>query len=222
MRRLVPLFLAALAIAILAGGLYRVLSRAPVPGTSQPQLATSTIAEETDTYTIDAQYPRFGIPAVDAEIKRVEDAAITELKAQPPVPHDLSVAKNSFYGRFDAPYIGPEYVSVELSLSQYTGGAHPSTIFTGLVFDRASGKRLALPDVLALIGKSLPELSASSSEMLARSLGDGFQFPEGAAATADNFSSFVIDAKSVTFILQQYQVAAYAAGPQRVSFPRVR
>ncbi len=210
-------------IAILGAGAYFVMShQVPVSRDSQPQLATSTIAEETDTYTIDAQYPQFGIPAIDAEIKRIEDAAIDELKAQPPVPHDISVAKNSFYGRFDAPYVGPEYVSVELSLSQYTGGAHPSTTFTGLVFDTKTGTRLELADALTLVGKTLSELSASSSEMLAHSLGDGFQFPEGASADPANFSSFVLDAKSVTFILQQYQVAAYAAGPQQLTFDRVR
>ena len=45
-------------------------------------------------------------------------------------------------------------------------------------------------------------------------------FEEGADTNPENFSSFVISADKVTFIFQQYQVAAYAAGPQEVSFER--
>lgn len=206
------------AIALLGLGAYVVLTYEGGSGTA---VATSTIAETTDDYEIDVQYPQFGIPAVDAQIKAIYDQAVSELKASPVVMHDMTAATNSFTGRFDKVFSGPDLISAELILSSYTGGAHPSTLFTGVVFDR-SGKRLTLDDALALTGKSLSEVSESARTQLREALGDGFMFTEGADPKPENYSSFVVDSTSVTFIMQQYQVAAYAAGQQYVVVPRVR
>jgi hypothetical protein len=217
------LLICIVAIAILAGGLYFVLSQAPVPHVAAPQLSTTTTAEATDTYTIDAQYPQFGLPLIDVQLKKLETDAIAELKAQPPVPHDMSVATNTFTGRFDAPYIGPDYVSVELSLSEYTGGAHPNTLFAGVAFDKKTGKRLDLADALSLIGKSLDEVSSSSVAQLTQTIDNPSGiFAEGALPKPENFAWFTVSDTAVTFIFQQYQVAPYSFGPQRVSFARVR
>lgn len=212
------------AVALLGIGAYVVLTYVPAGagGAHAVALATSTVSEKTDAYAIDAHYPQFGIPAVDTQIAKIETDAITDLKAQPAVMHGESAAQNSFYGRFDSPYVGPDYVSVELTLSEYTGGAHPITAFQGVVFDRKTGKRLTLDDILPLTGKTLGEVSSSSAASLAAQLKENYLFPEGAAPTSENYSSFTLDADSITFIFQQYQVAPYAYGPQRVSFTRVR
>lgn len=224
MARLSVFLISIAAVALLGLGAYVVLTYTPA-GSAAPattSFATSTVSEKTDAYTIDAQYPQFGIPSIDAQIEKIETDAIADLKAQPQAPHDTELAQNSFYGRFDSPYVGTDYVSVELTLSDYTGGAHPITAFQGLVFDRKTGKRLMLDDILLLIGKTLSEVSSSSASSLAGQLKENFLFPEGAAPTSENYSSFILDASSVTFIFQQYQVAPYAYGPQRVSFTRLR
>lgn len=209
------------ALALLGVGAYAVITYAPSTSSSGTTVATSTISESTEDYDIDVQYPQFGIPAIDTQIKSAYDEAVSELKAQPTVMHGESAAKYSFTGRFDDVYIGPDVISVELVLSSYTGGAHPMTLFSGVAFDRTTGKRLALADALALIGKDVAQVSAESSTSLARQLGDMFMFKEGADTNPENFSSFIVSKDAVTFIFQQYQVAAYAAGPQRVSFPRI-
>ena len=69
--------------------------------------------------------------------------------------------------------------------------------------------------------RDVAQVSAESSTSLARQLGDMFMFKEGADTNPENYSSFLVSRDAVTFIFQQYQVAAYAAGPQRVSFPRI-
>lgn len=192
----------------------------PIPAET-PHVATSTIEEHTDAYDIDAQYPQFGIPAVDAQITADVQGAIDELRAAPPVPHDISVAQNSFTGRFEDVYIGPDYVSASLILSQYTGGAHPMTVVSGRAYDRATGKRLELADVLVLTGKTVADISASSTAVFAKQFGDAF-FSEGVDTNPENYSSFVVSKDAVTFIFQQYQVAPYVYGPQRFSVPRVK
>ncbi|MEN9413065.1 MAG: hypothetical protein RLZZ342_152 [Candidatus Parcubacteria bacterium] len=226
MPRIIILLAVASALALLGIGTYFVFTAGPVAVSVGPTptfvLATSTISESTDAFDIDAEYPQFGMSAIDTQIRTAYEEAIAELKAQPVVPHGESAAKNSFFGRFDKTYSGPDIISAELILSQYTGGAHPSTIFAGVAFDRTTGKRLELSDALALIGKNITDVSASSTQILTHDLGEGFMFPEGANTNPENFSSFVVSADMVTFIFQQYQVAPYAAGPQRVSFLRVR
>lgn len=184
------------------------------------QMTTAHIQEESDTYTIDVQYPQFGISSIDAQVRAAVEDVVAEFKTYPPNPPESATPKNEFTGTFDSVYVGPDVVSVELLLSEYTGGAHPITIFSGLNFDRASGKKLTLEDALKMIGKTTAQVSAESTAKLTAALGE-VMFPEGANTNPENFSSFVISADEVTFIFQPYQVAPYSSGPQAVSFARI-
>ena len=189
-------------------------------------VSTSTLQESAQGYTIKIDYPHVGIPAIDSQIKKsVEDAA-AEFKtlAQPDQSAGSKVGglpQNSFDGTFESVYVGPDVVSAVLILSQYTGGAHPLTILSGVNFERTTGRKLLLDDALKLIGKSTEQVSAEVTAQLIAKFGQGF-FAEGANTNPENFSSFVISADSVTFIFQQYQVAAYVAGPQKISFTRIK
>lgn len=213
-------------LAVLAGILYLLMPyvRTPfvsTPGTSSGsiQMTTERIQEDSAVYTINVQYPQFGIPAIDAQIRKSVEDAVLEFKSLPPNPPDSATPKNEFTGTFDSVYVGPDVVSVKLILSQYTGGAHPLTLFSGANYDRKTGRLLLLDDALRLIGKSVQQVSAEATAQLETKLGDAM-FEEGANTNPENFSSFVISTDTVTFIFQQYQTAAYAAGPQEVSFRR--
>ena len=183
-------------------------------------LSTASVNEETSTYAIKIDYPQFGISSVDAQIQKDIANAVDEFRSLPPDPPESAAPQNSFDGSFGSVYLGPDIVSAQLILSQYTGGAHPMTILSGVSFDRMSGKRLLVDDALALIGKTIAQVSAEASAQFEEKFGKDF-FSEGANTDPENFSSFTISANQVTFIFQPYQVAAYAAGPQMVSFPRV-
>jgi hypothetical protein len=183
-------------------------------------MTTAQIHENTGTYSINAQYPQFGIPSIDTQIQKAVEAAAADIRSSPANPPDSAVMQNTLDVSFDKVYAGPDVVSVELILSEYTGGAHPNTAFTGMSFDRATGTELTLDDALKLTGLTLDQVAAQSSVQLQQQLGDGFQFRDGASPAADNYSQFLVDEKNVTFIFGEYQVAAYAAGVQYVSFPR--
>src|SRR3989344_8682387 len=183
------------------------------------EVTTARVQEDSATYTIDVSYPQFGIPAIDAQIKKTIDDTVAEFKTSSPNPSDPAMPKYSFDGSFDSVYVGPDVVSVKLILSQYTGGAHPLTLISGLNYDRATGEQLLQSDAFAMLGMTIGEISAAATAELKAKLGDTM-FEEGADTNPENFSSFVISEDSITFIFQQYQVAAYAAGPQEVSFER--
>jgi len=190
---------------------------------SAPAATEVTVAhvyDNTDAYTIDAEYPQVGIPIIDAQIAKAVNDALAEFKTLPQNPHDSSTPQNQFTGRFDKVYVGPDVVSAELILEEYTGGAHPNTAFSGVTYDRQSGKLLTLDDALRMTGLTLDQLSAQASAQLQAKLGDSFMFPEGANTNPDNFSSFVVGTSTVTFLFQQYQVAPYVFGEQEISFPK--
>lgn len=184
------------------------------------QVTRKNIKEETDTHIVDVVYPQFGIAVIDTHIEQLVRSSVGEFKMLPPNPPESAVPKHSMDGLYDSVYIGSDVISFRLVISQYTGGAHPLTIISGLNFDRATGRQLSQQDAFAMIGKTVEEVSAAATAELKSKLGD-VMFEEGAGPNPENFSSFVISADKVTFIFQQYQVAAYAAGPQEVSFARV-
>ncbi|OGG54242.1 hypothetical protein A2851_01070 [Candidatus Kaiserbacteria bacterium RIFCSPHIGHO2_01_FULL_53_29] len=230
------LFTYLVALVVFLGAGYFLVTRLQAPqistvATTTPQvqvqvqdsvrITTANVQEETPQYKIDVQYPQFGMPVIDAQIKKNVDETITEVKGFPANPPDLSSPQNELTMRFDSAYIGPDVISVKLIISQYTGGAHPNTLFSGLNFDRASNQQLLQDDAFKMIGLTVAQVSVAATEQLKSKLGEGM-FTEGANSNPGNFSSFVISAEKVTFIFQPYQVAAYAAGPQEVSFARVK
>lgn len=213
------------AILLLLSGGYALYKKTLPRSTGVSQVAQSvhvtaaTQNEEAETYTIDVQYPQFGITSIDADIKSKTDAALAEFRLLPPNPPESATPKNEFTGTYEDVYIGEDVISFRLILSQYTGGAHPMTIFSGLTYDRATGGQLLQQDAFAMLGMSVEDVSSSATAQLQETLGDSF-FEEGASTNPENFSSYIVSTDTVTFIFQPYQVAPYAAGPQEVSFER--
>lgn len=182
----------------------------------------SKYGEEGDTYTFDISEPVFTIPAINAEIEKVIDRAVSEIKELPANPPESAAGKHEFIVRVGAIYASPDIVSTELLLWQYTGGAHGLPVTVGVNVNPETGAVLTLDDALLMIGKTLDEVSQVSLSELGKVLGEDVIFPEGAAPKPENFSTFVVNETSVTFVFQVYQVAAYSAGVQKVSFERVR
>lgn len=216
-------------LVVIGGGAYYLWSNAPK--SESPASTTSTnvqvtlkeVKEDTEGYTIDAEYPQFGVAAVDAAIQRRVDAAITAFKAYPTdIPSVDSVPKNEQDISSGREYIGDDYISTSLVISEYTGGAHPNTTILGVNIDLTTGREVSLDEALTLIGKNLSQVAAESLTQLKKEIGDDVVFEDGAAAKTENYSTFIIGEKEVTFIFNTYQVASYASGPQEVSFPRVK
>ena len=228
MNRTIGYVLALVVLVGLAYAIYTYVPKAPplqaVNTGEQKQdgteLKVETVSEDTEAYLIDVRYPQFGIPLVDAKIKAVVDNAVAAFKSYPANPPDSAVPKNEFTGSFNSTYVGADVVSVALSISEYTGGAHPNTVIIGVNVDRKTGKDVTLDDALLMIEKTLPEVSGESLVQLKAVLGEDMIFPEGAEPKPDNYSTFTVSKDKVTFIFNNYQVAPYSAGPQSAEFAR--
>lgn len=215
------------ALIVLVGVALMIYQGVPHLSPSQGVMATTSVQtanihEETETYSINASYPVTGIASVDAAVKHDIQQAIDEFKTYPANPSDSAVPKNELNADVGPIYIGSDVVSVELLISEYTGGAHPNTVIVAINVDPRSGRGLTLDNALDLIGKSLDQVAQESLAQLTQKLGEDVVFEEGAQPTAENYGTFMVTKDSVTFAFQNYQVAPYAAGPQFVTFARVK
>lgn len=223
------LFIYLAALIVLFGAAYLVWTKAPrldhiqIATSTAPRIEMRTVEykEDTETYSIDVKYPQFGVASADAAVKGHVDAAVAMFKTYPANPADSAVPKNEQVISFSSVYTGDDYISTGLLISEYTGGAHPNSVLIGINVDLASGEEVSLDGVLALIGKDLAQVASTTDESLSSLLSDAY-FPEGATAKAENYSTFVIDKDTVTFVFNNYQVAPYAAGAQEMTFARVK
>lgn len=195
-------------------------------GSSQITVATSTITASTTEYTVDAEYPQFGIPAIDSQIKATVESGISDLEseAQQDQPAENNYPQYNFSSIFENVYIGQDYISAELVLAYYTGGAHENPVIVGETFDRATNQPVTLDQALALTGDTLPQVAAEAKRQLAQNpdTDPTGMWASGSDPTPDNYATFVIDQNDVIFIFQPYQVASFASGAPEVSIPRVR
>ena len=175
---------------------------------------------ETDVYKIDVAYPVFGIPQIDSHTKSIVQKAVMDFKNNPPNPTPVA-AKNEMIGMYGDVYSDEDIISAKMEIYQFTGGAHGGTVTYGLSFDQKAGTLLTLDDALTLTGMSLGQISEAAKKQLTMRFGM-VQFPEGAAPTPENYSTFIVSKDAVTFIFQQYQVEAYAYGMPEISIPRVK
>ncbi len=216
-------------LVVLGGGyaLYKSLTRLPrvsqiLPGV---QVVTATEKEEADTYTVNANYPQFGIPTIDENVRAVVSEAVAQFKediAAGPPPPDSAVLRYEFESMFDSAYVGPDVISARLIISAYLGGAHGNAVIHGLNYDRETARVLTLDDALSMIDLTLEEVAGRAKTELAAKLGTDVIFLSGADPTPENYGTFVVGPEAVTFVFQLYQIALYAAGVQEVSFARVR
>lgn len=113
-----------------------------------------------------------------------------------------------------------DLISVAFASSPYfAGAAHPNHYTSVLNYDLKTGKSIALADVFKPGSNYLQVLANYCIAQLKKRLGemsDSSTINEGASAKLENYQSWNIGKKGLEITFDPYQVAAYAAGPQRV------
>jgi len=113
--------------------------------------------------------------------------------------------------------------TVVFNISFYTGGAHPNSGYNTMTFDVKQGKQLALTDIFLKGDIPYDIIAKLVREDLKTQLGDmvdPIMFDPGTDPTNhDNYKNWALTDKSIIFFFDPYQVAAYAAGPQKVEIP---
>jgi hypothetical protein len=92
---------------------------------------------------------------------------------------------------------------------EYTGGAHGNSFVTSFNFDKKTGKKIGIEDIVANENTFKALSNMANKELVV-------DYPEGADAEPDNWSVWYVDDTSITFVFMTYQIAAYVTGQQEL------
>ncbi|HVU11911.1 MAG TPA: DUF3298 domain-containing protein [Phototrophicaceae bacterium] len=109
-----------------------------------------------------------------------------------------------------------------LTIYQFQGGAHGSTALLPFNFDLKNNKVLTLDDIFTSTPDAIKLIEPIVQSTVKTALGDmnvQDMLDAGTGTDPNNYQYFSLDADSITFYFQQYQVAPYAAGIQKVTIP---
>lgn len=193
-------------------------------------------------YEVNADYPEFsGLENADAQNKINQDAknivttAIDKFKEDSKTNcnfSNLPGPKPEWVCEMDVAFDGFNFVnnkilSAKIEFYYFTGGAHGATTFEFLNYNTTTGEQINWQDVFKKDSDYLKIISDYSKNNLDQQLlkpdepqSDSGWIEQGTAPTNDNYNTNVgFNKDGVVVIFQQYQVAAYAAGPQEVTVP---
>ncbi len=196
-----------------------------------------------NNYRLQAEYPQFsGISNKDKINKNIKDAVFAvlgefkknagtqcnfkDIKNGPDWVCETDIVfdklgANNFYS------IAGDILSIEMESYGFTGGAHGDTSISFLNYDMKSGDEISWKSVFKINSKYLEAIADYSKMNLGQQLlsaqdkmTDEKWIEQGTTASQDNYSTNIgFTPDSLLIIFQQYQVAAYAAGPQAVQIP---
>lgn len=120
-------------------------------------------------------------------------------------------------------YLDDHYVCVRADGYEYTGGAHGTPFRQYFVFDRETGARLSLSDVVENPVEELQAKVGTAFRELAEKTNFAFESPEDLEHTvADGISyesPFYLSETGVVFYYAPYEIASYAEGFPEVTIP---
>lgn len=213
-------------------GVINHLLQRPLPGTAQdPQGAD-----------IHIDYPSFGVPAVDADIRAwvsgianafaahldLSRADLPETELAP--LHDPMEAADTgdqrptfeLWGSYSISRPSDAAVSITFEIWNYTGTPQGNLDILTLNYSLITGQRLAFMDLFEKPETALVLMSEWSRKELAPRLGASVRLrmlDDGTAPLVENFSSLTLTPQGVCINFQPYQVAPWAAGVQKVEMP---
>ena len=110
--------------------------------------------------------------------------------------------------------------SFKFDFSFYSdGAAHPGLYSLTLNYDLGQGRELALSDLFLPNSNYLEAISKYCIAELSRQPFFEGPFTEGAQSTPENYRNWNITPAGLMITFDEYQVAPYAAGPQKVIVP---
>lgn len=111
-------------------------------------------------------------------------------------------------------------ISILMTGSQYTGGAHPNSMYYSILYDTYGGSVLEINDIFNKNSDYLNKLSnIVIDELVKRDISDAEWIEDGAGPKKDNYEVFYVRNGALYLIFPPYQVASYVAGAQTVRIP---
>jgi hypothetical protein len=191
---------------------------APWPSTT---LEEEQIKESGKGYAITAVYPVTASDTVNAHFKDFVYTTIAQFKDDISWINDPTVEFTQTDMILDIGFTQRKQDRADnyiFSIATYTGGAHGLEAAKTFSFNE-QGKLINVSDLFTDQTKGLVLVSNYTQKELVQKGFDQKWVSEGAGALSENYQNFVITDEGLTVLFDPYQVAPYAAGPQRVDIP---
>lgn len=130
--------------------------------------------------------------------------------------YPCSFTSHEFKKEYRMVYADERYLSFRCEEFAYMGGAHGSTKITVGTFERGSGRRLELKDVL--VERDEAELKRELRAKAIEQLG-GEEELQGELGLTENF---YLAADGWHFVYNEYEIACYAQGPVEITVGRAK
>lgn len=202
---------------------------------------TKNISEKnaSDNYEVKADYPEFtGIDStignkINSDIKNTVIAITDDFKKNAKENCDFSDLPNPpvwtcelfvSFGNFE---LTEKILSLPIEYYQFLGGAHGGTTYQFLNYNTDTGERFDWKNYFKFDSQYMQKIAEYSKQDLEKQLLKPEELMtnedwinRGTEPTLENYNTNVGFTKNgLIIIFQQYQVAAYAAGPQKVIIP---
>ena len=199
--------------------LFQQVSLTAIPSEEDSQSPVYKITTQTPSLTgsDDARVKNF-----NAETIALVTKAVADFKQNVAGMNLPSVSEGS---SFDVQYelLSPpgNIFSLKFDLEGYiSGAAHPYHGSRTVNYDLEKGTDLTLAGLFLPNSAYLQTISTyCAAQLKARDIGFDTGFTQGADPTPDNYRNWNITADGLLITFDEYQVAAYAAGPQTVTIP---
>lgn len=189
---------------------------------------------KTDRYEVLIEYPQFPeLPRsfnkkIRSVVESEQNVFLNEINKN---QNTQSQKENNnvywFYVKWSPDQVNDEVVSLILRTYFYTGGAHGGERIFTFNFDKKLKKEISFEDLFTGVSNPVERVSQyvmndllSQLERQSGGENNSQMIREGAGPKKENFSRFTISNNGIiTFYFEEYQVAAYAFGEQKVRMP---
>lgn len=205
---------------------------AALPAQAEVPVDTVRIEKKTRTVEIDVAYPKTGIASIDTQladwatgmVEDFEKGAAEDFSSFEKDNGELPPWAYSLDMGFETARNDDSMLVFDFNQSTFLGGAHPSHDIITYNYLMPDAWEVYLPEIFDG-QRALDKISALSIAQLEKTLGgpDGMSDPDwiksGAGPNWANFQDFLLLDDKLVIRFSPYQVAAYAAGDQKVELP---
>lgn len=190
--------------------------------------------DKVDGYEVAIEYPQFPeLPRsfnkkIRSTVENEQRVFLSEIeKNKKAQARQESKSVYWFYVKWSPDQVNDEITSIILRTYFYTGGAHGGEKIFTFTFDKKKKKEIMFDDLFAGVSNSVERVSQyvmndllSQLERQSGGENNSQMIREGAGPKKENFFRFTISNNGIiTFYFEEYQVAAYAYGEQKVRMP---
>lgn len=188
---------------------------------------TEVINQEQENYIINFKYPEIVysdqakqdsvnqavLQIVNTEVNSFKDS-VSEFDLS---DMDLPNLTSSLNADYEIHYFDQDLISLSWQIYYYAAGAaHGFSYWQTLNYDIVNQKQIGLVDLFVPDSSYIEALSYMAETEFDEVFAQDEWFREGVEPDITNFQSFVITADSLVFLFDDYQVAAYVYGPQKL------